>query len=356
MMDGQEILTRLRATDPQALDHLYRQAYEVKRQHVGTSVYFRGIIEFSNICLKNCLYCGIRSGNDQVQRYQMTDDEIIETARLAHRMGYASIVLQSGERQDPVFVDHVETILKKIHRACNGELGITLSLGEQSQETYERWFTAGARRYLLRIETSNKELYQRLHPQDHDHDRRLECLELLKTAGYQVGTGVMIRLPFQTYEDLRDDLFFFKAHDIDMIGMGPYIEHDQTPLAGNTDYMIQEDPLEMSLKMIALARILMKDINIASTTALQALSPNGRELGLMAGANIIMPNMTPVKYRNNYRLYENKPCLDENAEMCRDCLARRIKSIGEAIGYHQWGDSPHFYKRTASTGDGRKHD
>lgn len=351
-MIRQDILTWLKTTDADKLKELYQQAYALKREHVGTSVYFRGIIEFSNICQKNCLYCGIRNDNPHVKRYQMTDAEIIETAKLAHGMGYASIVLQSGERQDPAFIDHIETLLKRIQQACNGELGVTLSLGEQSYETYLRWFSAGAKRYLLRIETSNADLYGKLHPENHDYQYRLRCLTFLKKIGYQVGTGVMIRLPFQTYNDLCDDLLFFKKHDIDMIGMGPYIAHDDTPLGKNPSYAIEEDPLELSLKMIALTRILMNDINIASTTALQALSPNGRELGLLAGANIIMPNMTPVKYRKDYQLYENKPCLDENAEMCRSCLEQRIQSIGETIGYHQWGDSPHFQKRVLDKNKG----
>jgi len=281
----------------------------------------------------------------------MTDDEIIETARLAHQMGYASIVLQSGERQDARFADHIETLISRIQHNCKNALGITLSLGEQSEKTYQRWFAAGASRYLLRIETSNETLYRKLHPECHDYQYRLQCLTFLKNIGYQVGTGVMIRLPFQTYDDLLSDLLFFQEHDIDMIGMGPFIAHENTPLSKNPCYEINENPLEFSLKMIALTRILLKDVNIASTTALQALSPNGRELGLMAGANIIMPNMTPVKYRKDYQLYENKPCLDENAEMCRACLAQRIQSIGETIGYHQRGDSPHYYKRLSQQKD-----
>ncbi len=345
-MNARDILQWLKTTEPDALKALYTQAYDVKRRHVGTTVYFRGIIEFSNICQKNCLYCGIRHDNTRVQRYHMPLDEIIETACMAHRMGYGSIVLQSGERNDAAFIQWVEDALKGIHQATSARLGITLSLGEQTRETYQRWFDAGAHRYLLRIETSNATLYQKLHPECHDYSYRLQCLNFLKDTGYQVGTGVMIRLPFQTYDDLKNDLLFFQEHDIDMIGMGPYIAHDDTPLATQTSYLIDENPLELSLKMIALARILLKDVNIASTTALQALSANGRELGIMCGANVIMPNMTPVKYRRAYQLYDHKPCLDENAEMCRACLEQRIRSIGETIGYHQHGDSPHFKNRT----------
>lgn len=343
-MNRTDIIRWLETDDPQQLARLYTQAYEVKRAHVGTTVYFRGIIEFSNICRKDCLYCGIRRDNTRLTRYHMSAPEIIETAILADKMNYGSIVLQSGERQDPAFTDFVEEVLRGIGRATDGRLGVTLSLGEQSRETLRRWFAAGAHRYLLRIETSNQRLYQKIHPQDHDFSLRLQCLEDLRREGYQVGTGVMIGLPFQTPQDLADDILFFQQQDIDMIGMGPYIPHQDTPLAAQCPDFDASKNLELGLKMIALTRIVLKDVNIASTTALQSLSPQGRELGLKAGANIIMPNMTPTQYRAGYRLYDNKPCLDENAEMCRGCLEQRVSSIGEAIGYGQWGDSPHFSK------------
>jgi biotin synthase len=265
----------------------------------------------------------------------------------AYEQGYGSIVLQSGERIDSDFVDLIERLLGDIKKRTEGKLGITLSLGEQSYETFKRWFLAGAHRYLLRIETSNEELYGKLHPRESTYKDRLQCLDLLRKIGYQVGTGVMIGLPFQTCEDLADDILFFEKQDIDMIGMGPYIVHKDTPLAFKENNTADHNFI-LGLKMIALTRIYLKDVNIAATTALQALDPIGREKGLQAGANIIMPNITPVEHRGNYLLYEEKPCLDENASMCRNCLENRISSIGEKVGFGQWGDSPHFFKRVAS--------
>jgi len=347
-MTKEEITDILACDDPQKIAEVYRHAYQVKQENVGRKVYYRGIIEFSNICTKNCFYCGIRKDNTSVPRFCMSEDEIVETALFADEAGYGSLVLQSGERGDPAFIDFVTHLVHTIKTKSIGRLGITLSLGEQEKETFQRWFDAGAHRYLLRIETSNSTLYRRLHPQDHFYARRLQCLDELKEIGYQVGTGVMIGLPHQTFDDLAEDILFYTARDIDMIGMGPYIVHQNTPMAAVGGY----DPahnFQMGLKMIALTRLHLKDVNIAATTALQALDPQGRELGLQAGANIIMPNITPVQYRDRYQLYENKPCLDENAAQCRGCLAARIGSIGEEIGYHEWGDSPHFFKRKSSS-------
>lgn len=343
--DKAEILRLLSITDKVELEQLHKQAYEIKKQYVGTKVYFRGIVELSNICSKNCYYCGIRSGNSKVDRFTLSKDEAVANAMWAFEQQYGSVVIQSGERSDAAFVDFIEDIVRTIREKSNNELGITLSLGEQSEDTYRRWYAAGAHRYLLRIESSNRELYAKLHPADHDWDTRVNCIRTLKRLGYQCGTGVMIGLPFQTLEHLADDIMFFWDEDIDMIGMGPYIPHEDTPLAKEMPNYSEEAHLELALKMIAVCRILLKDVNIASTTALQALKPDGRELGLLAGANIIMPNITDTKYRGNYQLYRGKPCLDENADLCRGCLERRIGSIGEEIGYAQWGDSPHHKNR-----------
>ena len=338
------MLDILRSDDPKVLDDLCKQAYKTKQKHVGRTVYFRGIIEFSNICVKDCLYCGIRSSNANVHRFAMSEEEILDTASRAYHMGYGSILLQSGERSDHKFINFVEQVIKSIKKISQGKLGITLSVGEQLQDTFKRWFDAGAHRYLLRIETSNRELYRRIHPDNHDYDERLKCLGMLRNVGYQVGTGVMIGLPYQTCEDLVDDIFFFKKYDIDMIGMGPYIVHENTPLADAVNIDLEKNFI-LGLKMIALTRLYLKDVNIAATTALQSLDRSGREKGLKAGANIIMPNITPVKYRNSYQLYHGKPCLDENASLYRDYLQKRIEGIGEKIEYNQWGDSPHFFKR-----------
>ncbi len=330
---------------------LFAKAYQQKVCEVGKKVYFRGIIELSNICDKDCYYCGIRKSNKNVERFQMSKEEIVNSAIWAFKNNYGSIVLQSGELQNANFADFIEEILLEIKKQTNGKLGITLSLGEQSKEVYQQWFNAGAHRYLLRIETTNPALYAKLHPGNHRFEERTKCLQLLKRIGYQVGTGVMIGLPFQSIANLADDIIFFKENDIDMIGMGPYIPHNETPLAKQMSFFDNKTgkmQLEMGLKMIAVTRLYLKDVNIAATTALQALHPQGREQGLQAGANIIMPNITDTKYRESYQLYDSKPCLDENSAMCKSCLSKRIDSIGEEIGFNEWGDSPHFFKKNRS--------
>ncbi len=327
---------------------LFNKAAEIRDKYIGKKVYFRGLIELSNRCSKNCLYCGIRSGNNNTVRYNVLKEEVIECAQYAYKERYGSIVIQSGERSDKKFVDEIEEMLHDIKKLSNGELGVTLSLGEQTEETYQRWYNAGGHRYLLRIEASNEDLYHKIHPVDkvHDYKDRLNCLTLLKKVGYQVGTGVMIGLPFQTLGDLADDLLFFKDIDIDMCGMGPFIEHEDTPLYQYKDILLPpSERFDLSLKMVAILRIMMKDVNIAATTAMQTLDAAGREKAIRVGANIIMPNLTPVKYRENYLLYKDKPCLDEEAWECRTCLVARIKVAGGEIGYGEWGDSKHFGKR-----------
>jgi len=340
-----EMANWLDSTDPQVLSALYREAYEVKKQYIGNKVYYRGLIEFSNVCQKDCLYCGIRRGNTNVERYEMSDEEILDAASWAHQQRYGSIVLQGGERASPAFTERIEALLHKIHAKTNRELGITLSLGEQSAETYRRWLAAGAKRYLLRIETSNPELYAKIHPPDHDFANRVVCLEILRDLGWQTGTGVMIGIPGQTTMDLVKDIHFFETLDVDMIGMGPFIPHDETPLGKQVASFDGPRQLQIALTMIALTRIQLRDVNIAAATALQALNPQGRERGIEAGANIIMPNLTETRYRTGYQLYNGKPCMDENAGMCRFCLEGRIASVGESIGYGEHGDAPHYFRR-----------
>ncbi len=327
---------------------LLKKAGEIQVAKLGKKVYFRGLIEFSNICMKNCYYCGIRKDNQTTHRYNLNDESILEAARFAWQNKYGSVVLQSGERHDKQFINRIELLLSKIKHETQGEVGITISMGEQSNQTYQKWFDAGAHRYLLRIETTNPQLYKSLHPSDENHDfnTRLNCLKALKAIGYQTGTGVMIGLPGQTIEDLANDLLFFKSMNIDMVGMGPFIEHKQTPLYVMSDQLWPIDRrLQVALNMIAALRLLMPDINIAAATALQAIDPMGREKALRSGANIIMPNITPTENRRDYQLYENKPCLDEGANECSNCLNIRIEMADREIGLAQWGDSQHFKKR-----------
>lgn len=341
-------IIRLLDCNEQERKLLFAESARIKEKYIGNKVYFRGLVEFSNICAKSCYYCGIRAGNSKTVRYQVTEDEVLEAAKYAFDEGYGSMVIQAGERSDKKFVDQITSLLVRIKEMSSGKLGITLSLGEQSEETLRTWFNAGAHRYLIRIEASNRELYAKLHPNNkiHDFDVRLESLKLLRKVGYQVGTGVMIGLPFQTLSDLADDLLFMKELDIDMCGMGPYIEHEDTPLYEFRDQLkSKEERFILSLKMVAILRIMMKDINIAATTAMQTLDDVGREKAIRIGANIIMPNLTPVKYRDSYLLYEDKPCIDEEASECKNCLEARIKISGAEIGYGEWGDSKHFEKR-----------
>jgi len=347
-LSKKDIVALLSLTNKEDHDALIKKAYSIKESCVGKKDYLRGLIEFSNQCKKNCLYCGIRAGNTKVNRYSISNEEILQVIEFAQKNKFTGIVLQSGEQNNIDFTKRITELITKIKKATTPEFRITLSLGEQSFETYKEWFDAGAQRYLLRIEASNEELYKKIHPDNelHNYKTRLECIENTKKAGYQTGTGVMIGLPFQTIENLADDLLFIKKMDIDMVGMGPYLEHADTPLYKYKDMLRPlTERFNLSLRMIAVLRIMMPYINIASTTALQSIMPMGRERGLKAGANVLMPNLTPGKYRKSYLLYENKPCIDEEADECLDCLANRVKMVGEEIAYNELGDSKHFTKR-----------
>jgi biotin synthase len=348
----QEIISLLSATDPEESEQIRQKAHQVLLENCGPTVWLRGLVEFSNQCINDCNYCGIRKSNAAVKRYALQKEEILESAQFCAEAGYGSIVLQSGERRDREFVAFVEDIVAEIKAktvsSCLPQgVGITLSVGEQTKETYARFFAAGAHRYLLRIETTSPDLFKRLHPSFQTIESRLQCLLWLKETGYQVGTGVMIGLPGQTVEDLAGDILFFKAMDIDMIGMGPYIVHRQTPMLVHEREIAfrKHKILERALRMIAVTRLVCPDVNIASTTALQAMDPFGREMGLNHGANVMMPQVTPIRVRREYQLYEGKPCLDEQADECRQCLADRIRSLGRETGKNGWGDSRHFHAR-----------
>ena len=351
-LEKEDLVGLLSVNEPGDVEKLRAAAEAVLLKNCGETISFRGLIEFSNICMCDCYYCGIRKGNRALSRYMLSAREILDAAKWCASQGYGSVVLQSGERRDDAFVSFVEDMVLSIKKETRSDvlpdgLGITLGVGEQSRQAYERFFRAGAHRYLLRIETSSPELFRRIHPPGQKLESRIQCLREIKEIGYQVGTGVMIGLPDQTIEHLADDILFFKEMDVDMIGMGPYIVHSQTPLSRYADeYAVRnESILQLSLKMIAAVRLALQDVNIASTTALQAISETGREEGLRFGANVIMPQITPVEVRRQYMLYDGKPCLDENAEQCRTCLQARIHSIGRKIAYNSWGDSKHFQRR-----------
>ncbi|MCR5014056.1 MAG: [FeFe] hydrogenase H-cluster radical SAM maturase HydE [Bacteroidales bacterium] len=343
----EEIKTLL-AAEGDDKKRLFDRALQVKLEHLDNYVHLRGLIEFSNICTKYCLYCGVRSKNPNFERYQLSDEEVIECAQLAHRLGYGSVAIQSGERSDAAFVDKITDLVKEIKKIDNGSLGITLSLGEQTEETYRRWFEAGAHRYLLRIEASNEELYYKIHPHDAKHDfrQRLACIDSLLKIGYQTGTGVMVGLPFQTLDDLADDLLFFKKKDVAMVGMGPFIPHPDTPLYQYANQIPSaEKRMELTLKMIAILRLLMPEINMVAATANQTVDPMGREKAIAVGANVIMPNLTPNEFRENYLIYPDKACVNDKPDQCQTCLDVRLAAIGHKVLYNAWGDSKAFTKK-----------
>jgi biotin synthase len=324
---------------------LFKYASQVRDKFVKNRVYLRGLIEFSNYCYKDCYYCGIRKSNKNVIRFNLDDKSILNAARYALDNRFGSIVLQSGELSGLNFRQRISNLLMEIQEMSEGKLRITLSCGEQDEETYQEWFDQGATRYLLRIETSNKDLYYKLHPEDqrHSFENRLNCLRTLKAIGYQLGTGVMIGLPYQTVDDLADDVIWMKSMNVDMVGMGPYLEHVDTPLYDLKEALWPaEQRFEMALKMIAVLRIFLKNINIAASTALQSIDKIGREKGIKVGANVFMPNITPGQFRDHYKLYDNKPCTSENPEDCAGCINVRISLTGNEIAYDEWGDSLHY--------------
>lgn len=342
----EDIIPILKMNSNEEMEALQSLATEVRRDHVGRIVYLRGLVEFSDQCRKNCFYCGLRKENKAVNRFRLDEGEILNAAAFANENRYGSLVLQSGENQSEEYIDFICRVVKRIKSKYN--LGITLSCGEQSEETYRQFFESGAHRYLLRMETSSPELYAKWHPDDREHnfETRLNCLRMLKKIGFQLGSGSMVGVPFQTYTDIAGDIIFLRDMEVDMIGIGPFIEHSGTPFYQSKTYFIpREERLNITLRMIAILRILLKDVNIASTTALQALDRFGREKGLMFGANVIMPNLTPAPHRKDYLLYENKPCLDEDTFQCNNCLSSRIASVGDSIGYGEWGDPLHFFRR-----------
>lgn len=347
----QDIVRLLSARSPEAAEVIRAAAEAVLLREVGNAVHYRGLVEFSNECAMNCLYCGIRRDNGKVRRYTLGQSEILKAARWCARSGFGSLVLQAGERRDRAFVDLVEGAVRTIKEKTRsprlpGGLGITLSVGEQSPETYARFFAAGAHRYLLRIETTDPALFARIHPPGQSLERRKACLRSLRKIGYQVGTGVMIGLPGQTVEMLADDVLFFRKIDADMVGMGPYIPHAHAPMATwPKDSFTPAKRLNLALRMVAVVRLVMRDINIAATTALQAIDPEGREKALRHGANVIMPLLTPAERRRDYLLYDGKPCLDEAPDDCRRCLEERIRRCGRRIAMNEWGDSLHFERR-----------
>jgi len=300
---------------------LFAAADRVRHNFVGDEVHLRGLIEFSNICKQNCLYCGLRRDNKVLERYRLEPDVIIEFARKAKEYGYRTVVLQSGEDSHYTVEDMVY-IIKKIKEL---DLAITLSIGEKDTQEYQAYKEAGADRFLLRIETTDKELYEAMDP-GMSFENRKRCLTDLKELGFELGTGCLVGLPGQTLESLADDILFFKTLDADMIGVGPFIPNPDTPLQDE-----RGGTFNLALKVMALIRLLLPDINIPATTAMESLDPNGRLIALASGANVVMPNVTEGDYRRMYALYPGKICINDTPAHCRACITGKISGIGRKV-------------------------
>ncbi len=303
---------------------LRESADRVRRAVYGDEVYIRGLIEFTNYCRNDCLYCGIRKSNRSALRYRLTKDGILDCCREGYSLGFRTFVLQGGE--DAFFTDDVLCGIVSAIRGDFPDCAITLSVGERSRESYRRLFDSGANRYLLRHETADGAHYAKLHPQSMSSAARKKCLFDLKEIGYQVGSGFMVGSPYQTTDNLIADLRFLQELEPDMIGIGPFITHRETPFAG-----FECGTAQLTVRLISILRLMFPYALIPSTTALGTIDPNGREMGLKAGANVVMPNLSPTDIRKLYELYENKICTGDEAAQCRGCLEKRVESAGYRI-------------------------
>lgn len=335
--DKIEILGWLRETNPERLEELWRLADETRRSHVGDAVHLRGLVEISNHCARQCGYCGLRAGNLSLGRYRMDADEIFFAALQAVKFGYGTLVLQAGEDYQ-ITADWMSGVIRQIK--AETPLAVTLSLGERTDDELAAWRDAGANRYLLRFETSDQNLFEAIHPPLGSRPcDRVKILRRLKALGYEAGSGIMVGIPGQTYESVANDIALFRELDLDMIGIGPFIPHPQTPL-GNGNKISPAAKGEqipntelMVYKAVALTRLVRPDANVPATTALATINKkNGRELGLQRGANVFMPNLTPLKYRRLYEIYPAKACIEETGSACNNCLATRIRMLGRHVG------------------------
>lgn len=308
-------------TDQEERDYLYSTARQVREQFYGKKVFVRGLIEFTNYCRNDCYYCGIRKSNAQASRYRLSKDEIMECCETGYQLGFRTFVLQGGE-DGHYTVEMLGDIISSIHRKFP-DCAITISFGEWSREAYEHWFQCGAERYLLRHETANEEHYRILHPEQMSLSNRKQCLYNLREIGYQVGSGFMVGSPGQTVDCLIEDIEFLQDLKPHMIGIGPYISHKDTPFCNE-----KNGTLEQTLNLLAILRIIFPKVLLPATTSLGTIDPGGREFGLLAGANVVMPNLSPVSVRKKYMLYDNKICTGEESAQCQKCLERRIESTG----------------------------
>ena len=313
---------------PEISDYAARKAVEKRRAVYGNDVYIRGLIEISNICKNDCYYCGIRRSNKKCERYRLGKEDILSCADEGYKLGFRTFVLQGGE--DQKFTDEFLSDIIKSLKSGYPDCAVTLSLGERSFESYKALKSAGADRYLLRHETADKEHYEKLHPKEMSFENRMECLKNLKSLGYQVGVGFMVGSPYQTTLTLAKDLKFIETFAPAMCGIGPYLTHKDTPFKD-----MPSGSLELPLYLLSLIRLIDPAILLPSTTALGTIHPKGREMGILAGANVVMPNLSPVSVRKKYELYDNKICTGDEAAECKLCLTKRIDSVGYRIVTHR---------------------
>ncbi len=323
-LSDDELLYLINNRTEQSADYLSLKAREVSQNRFGNKVFIRGLIEVSSYCQNDCLYCGIRKSNTNAQRYLLDKDTILSCCENGYKLGFRTFVLQGGElggHNDDEIEDIIYTIRHKYP-----DCAITLSLGEKAKEVYQRFFNAGANRYLLRHETANEEHYAKLHPSDMSLKNRKQCLFDLKDIGYQVGTGFMVGSPYQTTQNIVEDLLFIKKLKPQMIGIGPFVPHKDTPFKD-----FNSGTAELTTYLLSILRLMFPNALIPSTTSLGTIKPTGREDGVLAGANVVMPNLSPVNVRKKYALYDNKICTGEEAAECLECLKRRMRSIGYEI-------------------------
>jgi biotin synthase len=340
-----ELVAWLDEGDPEKISHLYREADRTREEFMGDAVHIRGIIEFSNYCRRDCQYCGLRKSNDRLFRYRMDLESIIQAAGEARKLDFQTIVLQSGE--DPFYsAKALCALVKRIKKEFN--LAITLCVGERAFEEYRMLKDAGTDRYLLKFETSNRALFERLKP-DSSYEERFRCLEWLRELGYQVGSGNMVGLPGQTSESLAEDILLFNELDLDMIGIGPFIPDPHTPLAEAA-----AGDLDRTLKVVALTRLVTRNTHLPATTAVGTIHPLGRQKALQCGANVIMPNATPKEFRRHYQIYPNRICIDQNPSNCRFCVEGVVASLGRRIG-SGFGDTlKHPYQAFLPDAEGQR--
>ena len=324
ILTGDEFRQLLETLTADEAEELYKEAREVREFHYGKDVYLRGLIEFTNYCRNDCLYCGIRRSNCNAERYRLTKEEILDCTDQGYDLNFRTFVLQGGE--DMFFTDDdicdLVSSIKERHPDC----AVTLSIGEKSRDSYQKYFDAGADRYLLRHETSNPEHYGKLHPKELSIENRKRCLKDLKEIGYQVGAGIMIGSPYQTTDNIIEDLFYMKEFQPQMVGLGPFIPHKDTPFAD-----FKAGTLEDTLHLLAIVRLMLPRVLLPATTALGTIDPRGREKGILAGANVVMPNLSPTSVRGKYLLYDGKICTGDEAAECRSCMERRMESVGYKV-------------------------